>query len=379
MKHLSLRGSAIAVGLITGLAAAPGVAFAAQATTVACGDTAGLIAAINTLDAGTGGTIELAKDCTYAFGNAIDGSDDALPAISGKITITGWDTRIVRSTLAGTRFRLFEVLTSGELTLCGIKVSTGSTGLGGGIFNAGKLTLKESQVTGNTADDNGGGVYNTGGTVTLVHSSVSGNTATNGAGIYNQLNGTVTVKNSKINGNQADSNGGGIHNASGTVTAEDSTFEHNTARDDFGGAISNSDRVTLRETVISDNTAGLDGGGIINRTFNTLEITGGRIDHNTAGRDGGGISNAGTATLTETRVDENSAGRDGGGINNQTNPGTSATLTLHHSAVTENTAARDGGGINNQAGSTVTLDDTVVVRNRPDNCFPLNSIPGCRN
>lgn len=35
-----------------------------------------------------------------------------------------------------------------------------------------------------------------------------------------------------------------------------------------------------------------------------------------------------------------------------------------------------GGGIRN-SGVTVTLNDSTVRRNRPDNCAPLGSVPGC--
>ncbi|MFG2846133.1 hypothetical protein ACGF12_23625 [Kitasatospora sp. NPDC048296] len=62
----------------------------------------------------------------------------------------------------------------------------------------------------------------------------------------------------------------------------------------------------------------------------------------------------------------------GGGIFN------SGKLTLDKSAVTHNSAT-SGGGINNQTGSTVTLNDSRVIRNTPNNCTPLNSIAGCQN
>ncbi|WP_329583100.1 hypothetical protein [Streptomyces sp. NBC_01361] len=41
-----------------------------------------------------------------------------------------------------------------------------------------------------------------------------------------------------------------------------------------------------------------------------------------------------------------------------------------------NGIASAGGGINN-AGGTVTLDDSTVRNNEPDNCFPPGSVPGC--
>ena len=46
--------------------------------------------------------------------------------------------------------------------------------------------------------------------------------------------------------------------------------------------------------------------------------------------------------------------------------------------MTGNSAAQ-GGGIYAVAGSPVTLKITFVIRNVPDNCFPLGSIAGCKN
>ncbi|MFE5582618.1 hypothetical protein [Kitasatospora sp. NPDC056531] len=380
-----LRTSAIGFGLAMGLATVPSTAaFAAPTTSVACGDTATLIAAINALN-GPGGTIELASNCTYAFSTQVDATGDALPPITGKITITGHDSALVRSTdVPANLFRILQVTSTGDLTLHGVEVSGGASSLGGGIANTGKLTLDKSTVAHNSATSGGGGIFSNGGTVTIRRSSVSDNVSGDDGGGILGLDPTVlTVTDSRIDGNQAVTDGGGIDNQ-GTLSVEGSTFAHNSARDGSGGGLFNLARTktTLKDTDFIDNFAGVDGGGIDNEPKDrVLDITGGEIRDNTAGRDGGGLNNAGIATLTKVRVKANSSGRDGGGINNQTvtGEGAVATLTLDHSTVTENTAARDGGGINNQTGSTVTLNDSRVIRNTPNNCTPLNSIAGCQN
>jgi hypothetical protein len=53
----------------------------------------------------------------------------------------------------------------------------------------------------------------------------------------------------------------------------------------------------------------------------------------------------------------------------------SGSMTLSHSAVTQNRAG-SGGCIFKESG-TVTLNDTVVKRNRPNNCASLGSVPSC--
>src|SRR5262245_8366516 len=64
------------------------------------------------------------------------------------------------------------IFNAGTLTLQGCTVSgnSGIVALGGGIFNSGTLTLQGSTVSGNSADsgaadDRGGGIYNNGGTL----------------------------------------------------------------------------------------------------------------------------------------------------------------------------------------------------------------------
>ena len=54
-------------------------------------------------------------------------------------------------------------------------------------------------------------------------------------------------------------------------------------------------------------------------------------------------------------------------------------LTVSGSTFSGNSAANfSGGGIFNND-ETVTLTQTIVAGNKPDNCEPLNSIAGCLN
>ncbi|MCA9110827.1 MAG: tandem-95 repeat protein, partial [Planctomycetaceae bacterium] len=95
---------------------------------------------------------------------------------------------------------------------------------GGGIQNDGTLTLTDSTVSGNTANDGGGGISNeTGGSVLLMQSTVSGNTAVRftGGGIHNS--GTLTVEHSTIVGNSAGTDGGGLVS---TALEAIATFSH---------------------------------------------------------------------------------------------------------------------------------------------------------
>src|SRR5262249_38983942 len=86
---------------------------------------------------------------------------------------------------------VFAVAGGGTATISGLTIPGGSASQGGGISNAGNLTLDHDAVTGNLAGTfigEGGGIYNSG-TLSLDHSTVSGNQASGfigeGGGIYN--------------------------------------------------------------------------------------------------------------------------------------------------------------------------------------------------
>ncbi|MEV8630160.1 hypothetical protein AB0395_00745 [Streptosporangium sp. NPDC051023] len=384
--RLMLTGSAVASSLcLCGTAPAMAVQTPADVT-VRCGDVAGLITAVAQTNANPwGGTVKLAPYCAYRFEDDYQNSGNALPAITGKVTIVGEYSTLIRSSYHGANlFRLLSVNEGGELTLKGVTVTGGDTpGDGGGIANEGRLQLEYSTVAGNQSGGDGGGISNEGGTVNLYDSHILTNVVTNptpdeagdGGGLSNNATGTLTLKKTTVRGNTADEDGGGIQNQ-GTLIVERSHIENNEARDDDGGAINNLGNATIKESEIKDNWAGIEGGGINNGEDGTLNTYNTSFEGNRAGRDGGAINNEGTATLKESEVEWNQAGRNGGGINNEQEAEADRTrLTLEYSTVSENRAAGVGGGINNWTGAEVTLKRSRVIRNLPTNCAGI--VPGC--
>jgi uncharacterized repeat protein (TIGR02543 family) len=83
-------------------------------------------------------------------------------------------------------------------------------------------------ISGNTASESGGGIYNDNySPPTLTNVTISGNTANNcGGGIYNRS--PLTLTNVTISGNKAN-NGGGIYNYTRIVTLQNSIVAGNTA------------------------------------------------------------------------------------------------------------------------------------------------------
>ncbi|HEX6476411.1 MAG TPA: hypothetical protein VF005_03990, partial [Acidimicrobiales bacterium] len=134
---------AAAAGLTGGVVSATvGSASVAEATvtvhvpcspTVAGGGPGGLIAAINTANARGGGTIDLARVCTYTLGPNADNDTNGLPIARRPITVNGNGSTVARSQAPGTvDFRIFEVDGPGKLTLDRVTTTGGRSSEGGG-------------------------------------------------------------------------------------------------------------------------------------------------------------------------------------------------------------------------------------------------------
>ncbi len=237
----------------------------------------------------------------------------------------------------------------GTLTMTGSTISDNAALLNdGGIFNAGTLTLVNSTISGNSAVVGNGGMANYGGAVTLTDSIVTGNNATGAGGIGN-YGGTLALIGSQVTGNTA-SGAGGILNE-GTLTLNGSTVAGNSAVN--GGGLVNNDTLTLTDSTISGNTA-VNGGGIAN--YGTLALAGSTITGNAAQLNNGGIFNTGTLTMVDSTISGNSAVVGNGGMANY-----GGAVALTDSLVTGNTAS-GAGGIGNYGG-TLALANTIVSGN----------------
>jgi len=219
---------------------------------------------------------------------------------------------------------------------------------GGGIYNAGTLTVTNSNIDQNSAGS-GGGIYNAG-TLTVTNSTI-GNynvgfifNGNDGGGIYNA--GTLTITNSTLNNN----NGGGIYNA-GMLTVTNSTIDNN-----YGDGIYSAGTLAVTNSTIDNN----EGVGIYNAGTYTLTVTNSTIDNNENSyyelSYGGGIYNAGTLTVTNSNIDQNSGDYGGGGIFND------GTATVTNSNIDQNSGG-SGGGIANDYGGTLTVTNSTIAYN----------------
>jgi hypothetical protein len=162
------------------------------------------------------------------------------------------------------------IYNSGTLTINQSTVSGNSAddGWGGGIINYqhATLTINKSTITGNSAGylyGEGGGIMNVG-TVTINKSTITGNSARYGGGCYNYYSAALTINNSTISANSAGyDGGGGIVNQGGTVTINNSTSSGNGAYD--GASIDNTydGTVALQNSIVANSLPGGNCAGLI--------------------------------------------------------------------------------------------------------------------
>ena len=296
-----------------------------------CNDIPALKAAITFANT-NGGRITLASHCTYTL-TAPDNTDDGLPEITGNVTISGRDTTIRRAPNATQDFRIFHVVSGGNLTLNSLTVS------------GGRLPL---------ADSMGGGIANTNGTLNLNRSIIKGNRGLAGRR-RPQLRRTAQPR---------PHHGRAQHHDQRGRDRRRRRLQHGQRQDDDEGRVPAQQPVADRQwrrsgehprrhcltwtPYLSGGTPPFWGAASVRRRGASLRLTSSKVSDNIA-VSGAGLSN------------------------------NDATATLIRSLVTHNTAITNGGGIDNEAPSQVTLKASKVIRNAPNNCTPEGSVPGCTN
>jgi hypothetical protein len=297
---------------------------------------------------------------------------------------------------------------------------------GGGIRNAGTLTVTNSTLSGNSADGGsnsagrGGGIYNAG-TLTVTSSTLSGNSVNGnvnfnsyGGGIWNAS--ALTLADTVFQGNKANGGGGLDNGSTGTATVQGCTFSGNStlavenggSSASGGGAISNAGTMTLTDSTVTGNLADFSypavayGGGVLNN--GTLTVSRSTFSGNMAAGaqvlaeygSGGAIDNNGQLVINASTFSGNVVGAGSGGaimdlrqlaINNSTFSGNvagahgqlgaggaiiiiyefSASLTLTNVTISGNTAGYYGGGLTVNSGGglvpTTNLRNTLIAGN----------------
>ncbi|MCY2992804.1 MAG: right-handed parallel beta-helix repeat-containing protein, partial [Planctomycetota bacterium] len=130
---------------------------------------------------------------TVTFAAALDG---ATIALGGAMLWLDKPLTIDASALpsltvdAGGKSRVLRV-TANDVVLDSLTITGGVADDGGGIYSSGRLTVRNSTLSGNSASSYGGGIYNSSGTLTVANATLSDNRASYGGGIYSS--GTLSV------------------------------------------------------------------------------------------------------------------------------------------------------------------------------------------
>jgi Chlamydia polymorphic membrane protein (Chlamydia_PMP) repeat len=426
-RKVNAMAVAAVMAMGTGGALTAQAAQAATAVAVPCSSQA-LTSAV--AGAASGTTLSLAARCVYNL-------TAALPEVSGVLTITGNRATLQRSYAAGTTaFTILTVAGSGNLTVSDLNFRHGASAIaaidhgqltvnggtftgngnadvsggaidsnanpyapqindatfigntgsfGGAIYNYSPLT--SMMVTGSAFIGNKAGVggaifeYGTGGII--ADSTFLGNSAGEGGALYLNENGAEEFTDSVICGNSTNGPGGGIYSGVGGngVSLDNSTVCDNHAGGQGGGIYVGSGYTVATGSHIQGNSAA-DGGGIYNDAYVELLLTGSTVSGNYAAADGGGVYNAvgiETDSVKSSTLSGNHAAGHGGGIYNEGfSPGQGyLSLVVSGTRIIHNSAPGGGGGIYDGPNIMLTLTNSAVTGNEPDNCEPPGSITGC--
>lgn len=293
------------------------------------------------------------------------------------ITLTNGQIDLVNLTINGPSSNLLTISgnnagrvfnTGGNVSISGVTIRDGNgTGApGGGVQSSGVLTLTDTIVISNTAN-NGGGVFNLGGTLTIINSTVSDNSAIyDTGGVYNN-DGTTTIINSIVSNNVATLTAGGIYNLgpSARLTLDGSTVRGNLAYGYVGGGLANESIMTITNSTISSNVVSntfASGGGIYNK--NALTITNTTINNNAAqsssgGNAGGIYQEISTSLLTLNNV--TMSGNTSTGVAGAIYLA-AGTANLNNATIARNSAATDGGGVA-MYGVMFNFKNTIIAGN----------------
>lgn len=310
------------------------------------------------------------------------GRGGALAASPNSVSITGGTFNNNTADLDGGAFRLFTATTIDNATVSGNSAKQNGGGVYSDPFNniSTPLTSTFTNLTmkGNTADSNnaqasgeitrgsGGAIYQERGTLNLNDSTIGGtgageaNTAFNGGGVSR---GFVS----------AQLNVGGASLLTSTtfiLNINGGSIVGNLAKND-GGGVFNGEPFTFNShassilsisaapiVTISNNSALNRGGGIFNaETVNPLTDV--IISNNTAGSNGGGIHNEGTlGAITNPTLNNNSAAAGGGIFNSN------GVLSISGGTVNGNSATGGkGGGIEHSGSSASTVSFVIIGNN----------------
>jgi hypothetical protein len=159
----------------------------------------------------------------------------------------------------------------------------------------------------------------------------------------------------------------------GNLTLDNLILAHGSSGDSnlaAGGALANFGTTQISHTWLKNNSAASFGGAVYNEAF--LTVDGSTFSDNSAQTGGGAIETEGTnntATITNSTFSGNSAGGDGGGaLFNDLSTTSLTNVTMSGNSATNET---NGGGLYNLGSGPLTVANSIIAGNTPDNCYAV--------
>jgi CSLREA domain-containing protein len=237
--------------------------------------------------------------------------------VDKSVTVAGPGANLL-TVSADDRSRVFNVSEGVIATIRGLTLTKGDAlggFIGGGVLNAGTLTLAESHVKDNVAD-RGAGVYNTGSLIVRA-SAVSGNKANLGSatpaagGIQSGGGGSLEVVNSTVSGNEATASdaAGGIYVVDGTANITAGTVAFNSApqgASSAGGVKNRDGSVTMANTIVAANSAAFAdlSGAFTSQGYNLVGNNAGAAESFPAGAPNANKDTVGTSQAVDPLLDQ---------------------------------------------------------------------------
>ena len=224
---------------------------------------------------GDGGAIYTSGELTVNGGNF---SSNTAKSSAGAIRIGGGTANITGGTAekGGAVF----VKKDKSFNACGTAFigNKATNGSGGAVYSYGNVDMNNCLISGNTASDRGGALYN-GDDATaanLTDTVIKNNTANYGGGVFINT-GAVNLTGCTVIGNQSNNSGGGVFTASSaspSLTAESTLFKGNSAGTN-GGAVNALSDIRLTDCTVTGNTARHSGRGVC--LYGTMGVAGKNI------------------------------------------------------------------------------------------------------
>ena len=261
---------------------------------------------------------------------------------------------------------------AGTVEASGGQINSNKADDGGGVYVSGGDTFKltdEAVIANNKTTGKSGGGITCHGDLVINNATVALNrSAKYGGGVFYQNSGhKITLTNANISGNEAENDGGGLYIKQGEVEFSGGKISANTSIDGGGVFVTDDTKFTANNGAeINENTVtSEDGGGIVNKGETILNgIT---VSSNTAKNKGGGIWNEHELTVTNCTIDKNKATLGvGGGIAHM-----DGKVWLKGSNYIRNNKSIYGGGVyvEKEADKFYIEDAPVITDNSGSNVY----------